>query len=438
MKTGETDPSLEGVQDTDELVDRVERRKPYEPYLEAKLGLRNHWYAVFFGTELAEGEVRGEMVCGERIVFKRVSGVVYALEDRCPHRGAAFSARPECYSANTLTCWLHGFTFDVRDGALVEIVTEPGSKLVGKLRHKTYPVREISGVVFLFIGDMDPPPPVDQDIQPKFLKPGLVCHPVARNKSRANWRLAAENGYDAAHLYAHRNAGLFEQIDIPVPLSTFPSRKDHVTEVDGDTGPWGIVKFDDINIWHVEVDGTHVTAPNVNPEQSHDNWEIEVGLFMPCGLEVDYFPAPGVLHFEWYTPIDEDHHLYMIAHAALCEGSDEEAAFRKRCEEELAPLVWRDEGDPNVPVGDGPSWGFNNFDDWGREQMHHVYHYEDFWHRERLFRPDYIVLRWRMLVAARMRGVQTWGDWAPTRGWSPDGRGYNPNFGPKARRGEKP
>ena len=42
-------------------------------------------------------------------------------------------------------------------------------------------------------------------------------------------------------------------------------------------------------------------------------------------------PAPGVLHFEWYTPIDEDHHLYLIAHAAVCEGPEEEAAFRARC-----------------------------------------------------------------------------------------------------------
>ena len=93
--------------------------------------------------------------------------------------------------------------------------------------------------------------------------------------------------------------------------------------------------------------------------------------------------------------------------------------------------MWRQSGDPDSPVGDGTGWGFNNFDHWGREQMHHVYHYEDFWHRERLFRPDYIVTRWRMLVAQRMRGMQTWGTWAPTRGWSPDGRGYDPKFGPK-------
>ena len=427
-------PARESMRDDLEeetLAEARERTTSYEPYLEASLGLRNHWYASFFKEELSEGEVRGEMICGERIVFKRLDNQVFALEDRCPHRGSAFSARPECYSKDTLTCWLHGFTFDVRSGKLVEVLTEPGSKLIGKLQQKTYPVQEINGVVFVFIGDIDPPPAIEQDIQPKFLQPNLVVQSVARNKSRANWRLAAENGYDAAHLYAHRNAGLFEQIDVPVPLSTFPSNKGKVTELNGDNGPWGIVKFDDINIWHAEVDGTYITAPNVDPHLEHENWDIEVGLFMPCGLEVDYFPAPGVLHFEWYTPIDEDHHLYIIAHGAICNTPESEVIFRSRCKKELAPLVWRSEGDNNVPVGDGDTWGFNNFDDWGREQMHHVYQYENFWRRERLFRPDYIVMRWRNLVSQRLRGIQKWGTWAPTRGWSPDGKNYDPKFGPK-------
>ncbi|NIN34371.1 MAG: Rieske 2Fe-2S domain-containing protein, partial [Candidatus Aminicenantes bacterium] len=152
--------TLGDEQDTDKLVDEVEKRKPYEPYIEAHLGIRNHWYAIFFSSELEDGEVRGEMVCGERILFKRVSGSVYAIADRCPHRGASFSARPECFSENTVTCWLHGFTFDVRDGKLVQILTEPDSKLIGKLQHKTYPVRELNNVVFVFIGDLDPVPPL--------------------------------------------------------------------------------------------------------------------------------------------------------------------------------------------------------------------------------------------------------------------------------------
>ena len=69
--------------------DEVERRKPYQNYLDAELGLRNHWYPALFGQELKEGETRGEMLLGERIYFRRAGGAVYAVEDRCRHRGAA-------------------------------------------------------------------------------------------------------------------------------------------------------------------------------------------------------------------------------------------------------------------------------------------------------------------------------------------------------------
>lgn len=423
---------LDDEYETGAAVEKIERRKPYEAYIEADLGLRNHWFAAFFGPELEEGGVRGEMICGERIVFKRVDGTVYAMADRCPHRGAAFTSRPECFSKDTLTCWLHGFTFDVRDGSLVQILTEPESPLIGKLKHQTYPVQELNSVVFVFIGDADPAPPIERDIQPKFFTKNLVIQPMARNKHLGNWRLAAENGYDAAHLYAHRHAGMFEQVDVPVPLSTFSSTKDQVTIVDSDDGPWGIVKFDDVNVWQAEIDGKPVTAANVKPGEEHENWDIEVGLFMPCGLEVDYFPMPGVMQFEWYTPVDEDHHMYLIACGAACEDETAAESFRERCRTELGPMVWKKDTGQGGRVGDGPDWGFNNFDAWGREHMHHVYQYEDYWHRERLFKPDYIVVQWRMLVSKRMRGQQQRGDWArTTTGWSPDGRNYDPALGPE-------
>lgn len=412
--------------DTEIIVDQVERKKPYQPYLDAELGLRNHWYAALFGSELLDGECRGEMVLGERLLFKRAGGKPYAIADRCPHRGAAFSARPECYTENTITCWLHGFTFDVRDGKLVQILTDPDSTHIGRLTHKTYPVEEKNGVIFVFIGDMDPPPPVEQDLQPKFLNKKLAFHPVARTKARGNWRIAVENGFDASHIYGHRNAGLFKLADAAIPLSTYPSRKELVEIIEGEEGPWGLIKLDDVNIWSADIEGKTVTSANVDPENLPSNMEIVVGVHLPCGLEVDWFPVPGMMHFEWYTPIDEDHHYYIIGHAKLVNSPEEEATFHQECEQIYGPLVWRGPEGQSEPEGDGERWGFNNFDAFGRAQLHHAYQYEDFWRKEQLYRPDYIIVRWRMLVSKHMRGIQQRGDWAPTRGWSPDGRDYNP------------
>lgn len=418
---------IEGESDTEQIVEKVERRKPYQPYLDAELGLRNHWYAAMFAEEISEGECRGEMCLGERILFKRAGGKVYALADRCPHRGAAFSARPECYTENTVTCWLHGFTFDVRDGTLVQILTDPESTHIGRLKHKTYPVEEVNGVVFVFIGDIDPPP-IEQDLPPKFTKPKLVIHPICRSKVRGNWRIAVENGFDAAHIYGHRNAGVFKAApDIAVALCTYPSTKEAVTIHDEDGGePFGIIKLDDNSVWTAEIEGVNVTAANVDPDNPPPDGEFEVGVWMPCSLDVEPFPLPGLLHFEWYTPIDEDHHSYMIAHGKYVDSPEEEAEFHTLCEQVAGPFVWRGPEGQNDPVGDGADWGFNNFDAFGREQLHHVYQYEDYWHKELLYRPDYIIVRWRMLVTKRMRGLQQWGDWSSPRGWSPDGRNFDP------------
>ena len=342
MKSSVDEQLIEREENTEQIVEQVEQRKPYQPYLDAELGLRDHWYAALFSPELAEGECRGEMILGERILFKRAAGKVYALADRCPHRGAAFSARPECYSTNTVTCWFHGFTFDVRDGRLVQIVTEPDSVHIGRLKHKTYAVEEHGGVIFVFIGDMQPPPPLVADLMPKFVQPKLAVHPVARNKVRGNWRLAVESGFDAAHIYGHRNAGLCQvSEEIKVPLSTYPSSKNAVTMQDADTGPWGIVKCDDINVWTVEIEGVRITSATVDPNNVPPLSIVNVGAFLPCSLEVEPFPVPGVIHFEWYTPIDEDHHSYMIALAQVVDSPEQEAEFHAMCDTVGGPMVWQ-------------------------------------------------------------------------------------------------
>jgi phenylpropionate dioxygenase-like ring-hydroxylating dioxygenase large terminal subunit len=50
------------------------------------------------------------LLFGEPMVLVRNHGVVWALEDRCPHRGAPLSAG--CLNAKGLACPYHGWTFD--------------------------------------------------------------------------------------------------------------------------------------------------------------------------------------------------------------------------------------------------------------------------------------------------------------------------------------
>ena len=428
VKEKETDEVLLAIHDADEAVDRTERAKPYYNYLNAELGLRDHWYPAFFGQELGNGEMMPQTIAGERIYFKRVAGKIFGVEDRCVHRGAAFSSKPECFSENTITCWIHGFTYDVRDGELIEVITEPGSKAIGKMKLKSYPVEEHNGVVFVFIGDLDPPPPLKEDVQPKFWNPGLKFHPLHRHLIKANWRLSCENGYDAAHIYAHRNSAIVTEVGIPLPLGTYSPNKDSCLVYEQDGEAKGVVKLmgdrpgieAEINVWEATIEGNHVVAQNVDLDNPPPGVDIDVGLFMPCGLEVDWFPQPGMIHFEWYVPVDEENHMYMITQSRYCSTEEEERQFHEECETSLGPLVWKEPAGQTAYPGDGATWGFNNFDQFGRAHMEHVYAKENWWNRERLTKADYIIVRWRMLVHHNLRGIQKRGDWANTGSWDPE------------------
>ena len=114
-------------------------------------------------------------------------------------------------------------------------------------------------------------------------------------------------------------------------------------------------------------------------------------MWLPCGLKVDPFPAPGIIQFEWYVPIDERSHRYLVTWGKRVAAPAEADAFYAEIDD-----VWRD------LVIDG----FNNDDVAAREAMDRFYAEEDGWGRERLYRPDVIITEWRKLASAHHRGIQ--------------------------------
>lgn len=395
------------------------RRVAWEPYLDAALGLKNYWYPAFFSKELAEGGVQAEEICGERIIFKRVDGKVYAVQDRCLHRGVAFSPRPECFSKNTLTCWFHGFTFDVRDGKLVQVLSQPGSALIGKVAIPSYPVREDFGLVWVFIGDeevpfeADLPPVLQRSIRGEQRR---AFFPVVRVKIACDWRLAIENGFDPGHVYGHRDAEVVQQGIAKTPLAFYPDSRvfEYVTEP-GTAARMIFMHRKWLNVWRAEIDGVVVEAAEardlpdtelapVGRQRPRDEGVGDGGAYLPCLFEAAGFPDGHQTHLEWYVPVDENHHMYTIMATLPVDSDEEEAAFYEECETKWGDLVWSK--DPNIV-------GFNNFDAFGRQQVAHAYYNEDFWHRERLFKPDLALTEWRLFVCREARGFVQRSDLAP-------------------------
>ena len=55
---------------------------------------------------------------------------------------------------------------------------------------KSYPVREEKGVIFTFVGDIDPPP-LEWDVAPGFFDEDVAICVADPYVVKANWRLAA-------------------------------------------------------------------------------------------------------------------------------------------------------------------------------------------------------------------------------------------------------
>jgi nitrite reductase/ring-hydroxylating ferredoxin subunit/uncharacterized membrane protein len=74
------------------------------------------WTEVLDDAALPEGQLRGAEVDGHRIVLARSQGQIYALGDRCAHRGGTLHEGElvgEC-----VQCPLHGSRFRLADGAV--------------------------------------------------------------------------------------------------------------------------------------------------------------------------------------------------------------------------------------------------------------------------------------------------------------------------------
>jgi nitrite reductase/ring-hydroxylating ferredoxin subunit len=68
----------------------------------------------------------------------RVGGAVYAIENLCPHAGGSLGQGSVC--DGIVTCPLHSWTFDVRDG---RGVSKPKSSV------RTYPTKVENGQVLV-------------------------------------------------------------------------------------------------------------------------------------------------------------------------------------------------------------------------------------------------------------------------------------------------
>lgn len=371
------------------ILDRV---RVGREYVAAKFGFRNHWYPALFSREIAEDEVKPVELLGEKIVLKRIDGHVYGIRDRCLHRGVQFSRKPECYTKDTLTCWYHGFTYRFDTGLLCDIVGAPQSAVIGKRRIRTYPVQEAKGLVFVFVGDeLNPLPPLCEDVPPDFLDADLAVHGV-RSEVQANWRIGCENGFDSTHIFIHRNAAIIKDNDLALPLGLVPKGRSSFRSVEAAGAPKGVFDLFDPDhvtpVFEGAVEDQPVLTANC---EGSNKLPHEISIWLPGVLRVRPWPDPALTQYEWYVPIDGNRHVYLRTLGKRVGSEREAAQFEQEYQARWRPLALE---------------GFNNDDIWAREATEPFYRDDTGWLREQLFEADGNIIEWRKLASRHNRGIQ--------------------------------
>lgn len=121
--------------------------------------MRQYWMPALLSSELPEPDaatLRVRLLGEDLVAFRDTQGKIGLLGAHCPHRGA-----PLFYGRNEesgLRCIYHGWKYDVA-GRCVDMPNEsPESNFKDRIQHKAYPCRERGGIVWAYMGKLQPPP----------------------------------------------------------------------------------------------------------------------------------------------------------------------------------------------------------------------------------------------------------------------------------------
>jgi nitrite reductase/ring-hydroxylating ferredoxin subunit len=176
-----------------ELLCRVGRGTPMGELI------RQYWMPGLPSRELPtpDGPPKKVRLLGEDLVaFRDTCGEVGLLPANCPHRGASlfFGRNEEC----GLRCAYHGWKFDV-GGRCVDMPNEPEeSTYKDKVRARAYPCRDVNGVIWVYMGPRETPPPF-----PTFevnTLPADQMYPPLMMLEECNWMQALEGDIDSSHI----------------------------------------------------------------------------------------------------------------------------------------------------------------------------------------------------------------------------------------------
>ena len=108
--------------------------------------LRRYWHPIGFAAELKNRPLKRKILGEELVLFRDDKARYGLLQMRCSHRGTSLEFGH--LEDGGLRCCYHGWLYDI-DGKILEMPGEPAdSTFWQRLRHPSYKVQELGGVLF--------------------------------------------------------------------------------------------------------------------------------------------------------------------------------------------------------------------------------------------------------------------------------------------------
>ena len=165
--------------------------------------IKNLGYAGLDSKALKKGKLIAARRFGEDLVFFRTaSGVVSAVTSRCAHRGASLCNG--WVESNNIKCPFHGIEYD-SSGKCVYIPADgrASKRDYSGFNLKSYPTREIGGIIFVWYGEGKP------DAEPDvfdILRDSSFVYDHIEDAWNVHYSRVIENQLDVSHLaFVHHN-----------------------------------------------------------------------------------------------------------------------------------------------------------------------------------------------------------------------------------------
>jgi 5,5'-dehydrodivanillate O-demethylase len=249
--------------------------------------MRRYWQPVAAVAQLRERGVMPVRLYGEDLVlFRDETGRIGLVGDRCAHRKVKLETG---YTTERgIRCPYHGWTYDAT-GQCVEQPGEPaGSTFCERVKIASYPVEELAGLVFAYLGPQDEPIP----LLPRWDR--LVWENVYRVicfiRIPCNWLQCMENTPDPVHteyLHGHYFQQWLDKHGVQDERSRRLAKgfQTHFIKHDYTIGKYGVDRR-----WLLEG-------------QTQDNtWDVGLPLVFP---NIHCTSGGGRHTFGWRVPIDD-------------------------------------------------------------------------------------------------------------------------------------